>query len=152
MERNLPDVGIGPDRAARRVGMMRVAFGDEAMAGDFDDLIEQMTCDAKDRHVLAAAVAGGADTLVTFNMKDFPPRSTAPHQIEVMHPDRFLLGLYGQQPGLVRATIEREIAAFRHPPETVADFLHTLRPTVPKFAERVAQSSQAEHTDTPVPR
>lgn len=42
VERNLPGVGIDPDRAARRVGMMRDAFGDEAMIDGFDDLIERM--------------------------------------------------------------------------------------------------------------
>lgn len=69
-----------------------------------------------------------------------PKPSAAPHGIEIVHPDRFLLRIYDAHPGLVRATIEREIAAFRHPPETITDFLHTLTPTVPKFAERAAQS------------
>lgn len=75
---------------------------------------------------------------MTFNIKDFPKQSSAPHGIEIVHPDQFLIRLHARQPGTVRATIEREIAAFRRPPETVADFLHALEPTVPKFAERVA--------------
>jgi hypothetical protein len=36
-----------------------------------------MTCDPKDRHVLAAAVRSDAAVLVTFNMDDFPDTSTA---------------------------------------------------------------------------
>lgn len=35
VERNLPHVGVSPERAARRVGMMRDAFGSEAMVDDF---------------------------------------------------------------------------------------------------------------------
>lgn len=72
VERNLPKVGVSTERAARRVGMMREAFGAAALVDDFEHLIPDMGCDAKDRHVLAAAVRGGADTLVTFNLKDFP--------------------------------------------------------------------------------
>ena len=52
-----------------------------------------MTNHPKDRHVLAAAVAGRADTLVTENLKDFPPESAAPLGITVTGQDDFLLGL-----------------------------------------------------------
>ena len=66
VQRNLPKVGVTPEQASRRVGMMREAFGAEALIDGFDDLVDQMRCDPKDRHVLAAAVRGGADTVVTF--------------------------------------------------------------------------------------
>lgn len=97
VERNLPKVGVSTERAARRVGMMREAFGAAALVDDFEHLIPDMGCDAKDRHVLAAAVRGGADTLVTFNLKDFPSESTAGHGIEVVHPDLFLVRLLVQR-------------------------------------------------------
>jgi len=74
VQRNLPKVGVTPEQASRRVGLMREAFGAEALIDSFDDLIEQMRCDPKDRHVLAAAVRGGADTLVTCNLKTFRTR------------------------------------------------------------------------------
>jgi len=32
-----------------------------------------LTCDAKDRHVLAAAIQGRATTIITVNLRDFPP-------------------------------------------------------------------------------
>ena len=74
VERNLPRLGVPPERAARRVASMRDAFGAEALVDGFDDLIDEMTCDPKDRHVLAVAVHDQADAVVTFNLKDFPPR------------------------------------------------------------------------------
>ncbi len=123
VQRNLPKVGVSEERAARRVGMMREAFGAAALVDDFEHLIEDMHCDAKDRHVLAAAVRGGADQLVTFNLKDFPPESTEDHEIEVVHPDLFLVRLLADRPGDVVAAIERESAALRHPAHTVEQFL-----------------------------
>ena len=47
--------------------------------------------DLDDRHVLAAAIAGRADVIVTKNLKDFPPAALQPHGIEAQHPDTFLI-------------------------------------------------------------
>lgn len=74
VERSLPKLGVDPAQAKRRVSSMRDAFGAEALVDGFDGLIEQMTCDPKDRHVLAVAVHDDADTLVTFNLTDSPTR------------------------------------------------------------------------------
>ncbi len=50
--------------------------------------------DAKDRHVVVTAMVVRADAIVTFNLADF----AAPHlseklQIEVIHPDDFIMDL-----------------------------------------------------------
>ncbi|GAA4517295.1 PIN domain-containing protein [Brevibacterium yomogidense] len=49
VQRNLPKVRVEPAAAARRVGMMRNAFGTEALVDGFDELIDRMRCDPKDR-------------------------------------------------------------------------------------------------------
>jgi predicted nucleic acid-binding protein len=135
VERNLPKIGISSEQAARRVGAMRRGFGAAALVDDFEHLIPDMTCDAKDRHVLAAAVRGGADTLVTFNWKDFPPESTDRHGITVVHPDLFLVRLLAERSNEVIAALERGIAALHKPPQTMGEFLASLTPTVPIFAD-----------------
>lgn len=140
VRRNLPKVGVTPEQASRRIGMMREAFGAEALVDGFDDLIEHMRCDPKDRHVLAAAVRGGADAVLTFNLKDFPDEVAATHGIEVMHPDLFLGRLLGEHAGAMVDALERETAAFRSPPETVTQFLATLTATVPIFANLAADA------------
>ena len=47
--------------------------------------------DPDDRHVVAAAIVGHADAIVTFNTKDFPATVLQPYGIEVQHPDEFLM-------------------------------------------------------------
>ena len=47
--------------------------------------------DPDDRHVLAAAVVAKADAIVTTNLKHFPPDVCDPLDIEVIHPDTFLV-------------------------------------------------------------
>ncbi len=78
VQRNLPKVGVTPGQASRRVSMMKEAFGTEALVDGFDDLIQEMRCDPKDRHVLAAAVRGGADAVVTFNLRTSRTRPWRP--------------------------------------------------------------------------
>jgi len=40
---------------------------------DYEDLIDSLALpDPDDRHVLAAAIRAGAQTIITFNLKDFP--------------------------------------------------------------------------------
>lgn len=152
VERNLPKVGISSEQAARRVGTMRHGFGAAALVDDVEHLIPDMTCDAKDRHVLAAAVRGGADTLVTFNLKDFPPGSTDAHGIEVVHPDLFLGRLLAERPNDVVAVLERGTAALRKPPQTMREFLASLTPTVPMFANMAADAAASSPEPmSPVP-
>jgi hypothetical protein len=47
--------------------------------------------DVNDRHVLAAAIAGHADSIVTINIKHFPASVLDPLGITALHPDEFLL-------------------------------------------------------------
>jgi len=141
VERNLPKLGVSPERAARRVAAMREAFGTAAVVEDFEDLIDDMTCDPKDRHVLAAAVQGGAQTLLTFNLKDFPPESTEAHRVEVDHPDVFLQRLLAERADEVVLALERESATLRNPPQTAVEFLASLTGTVPIFANLAADAA-----------
>ncbi len=56
---------------------------------DYEHLIEAMTCNKDDRHVLAAAVAKKVDVIVTYNHRHFPVASLAPHDLETQDPDEF---------------------------------------------------------------
>jgi len=78
------------------------------MVTGYDSLIDGMTNDPKDRHVLAAAVRANAEVIVTFNLRDFPEPALKPYDILTVHPDDFLLDQLDLYPGL---TIEAPLEA-----------------------------------------
>ncbi len=57
--------------------------------------------DHNDRHVLAAAIRAGAQTIVTFTLADFPATRFASYNIEAKHPDDVILDAIDLAPGLV---------------------------------------------------
>ena len=63
--------------------------------------------DAADGHVLAAAVAAGAETLLTFNLRDFPAQRLARFGIAARHPDGFLWELLSREPTVMRPILNR---------------------------------------------
>lgn len=140
LERNLVEVADLDDRQVRhRVSEIRRSFPDAVVTGH-RDLEPTMTCDPKDRHVLAAAVRADVEVLVTANLRDFPPASVEPYDLTVLHPDDFLLDQLDLYPERTLAAVTRQAAAKNHPPMTVADLLDALaRCGVPEFAAKIEQ-------------
>ncbi|WP_084789308.1 PIN domain-containing protein [Saccharomonospora iraqiensis] len=134
VERNLVQASstMTADKARRRVDMMRMQFRD-ARVTDYESLIPSMTNDPKDRHVLAAAVRGGAALIVTANIKDFPAEAVEPYDIEVTSPDEFLLDQLDLYPEPTLQCLRDLVAARKRPPETLHSFLAQLAKTVPGF-------------------
>ncbi|WP_299785269.1 RSP_2648 family PIN domain-containing protein [uncultured Marivita sp.] len=61
--------------------------------------------DANDVHVLAAAIAGHADIILTMNAKDFPRGLLAEEGLSRADPDTFLLGLFEASPEAVQHAV-----------------------------------------------
>lgn len=57
--------------------------------------------DANDVHVLAAAIAGSADMIITMNAKDFPRNILTEEGLVRQDPDGFLHGVWQAQPELL---------------------------------------------------
>lgn len=119
-----PDVDAGVLERTRKVmdGHFpdAVVTGYEAVAAGLD------LPDPDDRHVLAAAIRGGADMIVTRNLRDFPVDRLAPHALAAQHPDAFVAGLFEADPGAVLAAVRGHRAALRHPPRSARDHLAAL--------------------------
>jgi predicted nucleic acid-binding protein len=110
LERVLVARGLPADAVKYRLGEMRGAFPGAEVRG-YENIVETMICDPKDRHVLAAAVRSDAAVLVTFNLDDFPDVSTAAYDITVVHPDDFLLDQLDLYPGYTVAALRDQHAA-----------------------------------------
>ncbi|RYI20280.1 MAG: PIN domain-containing protein [Acetobacteraceae bacterium] len=62
--------------------------------------------DPNDLHVLATAIASGADALVTFNAQDFPGHLLAEEGITRRDPDGFLWELHSRNPEMMARIVE----------------------------------------------
>ncbi|MCY3876172.1 MAG: PIN domain-containing protein [Rhodobacteraceae bacterium] len=82
--------------------------------------------DTTDRHVLAAAIHGRADVIVTANLRDFPVGSLALHAIVAQHPDTFVAHLIDVDPEAVLTAVRGHRAALRNPPRSVSENLFAL--------------------------
>jgi predicted nucleic acid-binding protein len=123
---------------ARTLALMSSAFEDAEVTG-WESLVSGLELpDNDDRHVLAAALAGGAQSIVTFNLKDFPGDCLRPHFVDAIHPDEFLLDQLDLAPRLVISALARQAARYRRPPMDLHGLLRALdRSGVTGFTEEV---------------
>ena len=99
----------------------------DALVEGYEALIPTLSLpDKNDRHVLAAAIHGGAHTIVTKNLKDFPAKSLQKFKIKAQHPDKFILNLIAQAPSVVLQAAEEHRKSLKKPPKTIAEYLASL--------------------------
>lgn len=100
---------------------------DDALITDYEPLIETLSLpDPDDRHVLAAAIHGETEWIVTQNVRDFPPEVLAPWGVRAVHPDEFVQDLLLSHPGQVIEALRRGRHRYRSPPITAQEMLASL--------------------------
>ena len=111
----------------RTCELMTRAVPDSVVEG-FEDIEPglQGLPDPEDRHVLAAAICGHADAIVTFNLADFPVSALAPLGVEAQHPDDFLLNQLDLNPIAALKSIKAMRARWRNPQLTALDLTAAL--------------------------
>lgn len=95
---------------------------------DFHQLLDQMNLpDKDDNHVLALAVACGAEYIVTSNLKDFPENELAKYNVKTITPDQFLVKLFNQLDILVIEGLKAQRSRLKNPIKSEDEFVETLK-------------------------
>jgi hypothetical protein len=89
--------------------------------------------DPDDVHVLAAALAGHADRIVTVNLRDFPADVAQPLGIEVIHPDPFIVAQWGLDQLAAVAAFKRMRSRWKKPDASAEDFAADSRCSRPSL-------------------
>lgn len=99
--------------------------------------------DPDDTHVLAAALAGHADCIVTANLRHFPADAVAPLGIEVIHPDPFIAAQWDLEPLVAAAAFKRMRARWKRPQASAEDFAVAMeRGGLPATAQRLRDAAE----------
>ena len=99
--------------------------------------------DSNDVHVLAAAIAGHADCIVTSNLKDFPNSVLMEYGIEAIDPDTFIINQWDLDPVNAIAAFKRMRVRRKKPQSSPEDFAYALElGGLPTTAERLRLAAE----------
>jgi hypothetical protein len=107
----------------------------EAWIGGYESLIRRMTNDENGRHVAAAAVHGGSQTILTLKLRHFKPKHLEAWGIRAMHPQSFLIEIFRENQALEIAKLEQQAADRSRSLRQLLDILSAI---VPEFVTVVS--------------
>ena len=121
-------------------------FYDNEVRG-YEKIIGTLGCkDKDDEHVLAGAIHGKADVLLTYNTKDFPLKLT--RNLAVTHPDSFLSSWLEANPEIGVLLVSKWLERFENPPihaKAAADLCDKIDcPMLASFIRRRAKVTDAQ--------
>lgn len=122
---------LNPSAVGRRFAAMQRAMPEAMLDGPAEQLVEAMTNDAGDRHVLAAAVAAKAEVIVTENTRHFPAEACEPYGIQTRTLDEFITDLVSLNAADVWASIEEMTSRRTNPPLTIVEICNILDGHIP---------------------
>ena len=110
----------------------------------YEPLLESMTNDPKDRHVLATAVQSQSSLLVTYNRRDFPPEALHPWGVKIQGPSTFLRRLFDLEPGMFIAKLQEQAVDVG---STFPRLLQSLAKNAPSFVEYLCQDQDLDFVE-----
>ena len=121
---NRPDLNR---RQIERVRDLMNANVRDCVVTGYADLIPALELpDPDDRHVLAAAICGQADVIVTFDTKDFPSDVLDQYGITAQHPDEFIRHLIDLDEAAVVAAARAQRSNLKNPRIAPVEFVDNL--------------------------
>lgn len=129
-------LGKTQEQGQHRIQQMKTAFP-EAMVTIPLGFLKALECmpDDKDRHVLAAAIKGGAHAIVTQNLKHFPKTCLDDYGILCQSPDDFLVHQFYLCPDQIFEKLDAQASNLGLDRAVIVEDLARM---VPNFAELVA--------------
>lgn len=144
LRRNLLRLAAPEARVDRMLADLRAFFDDGRVTGH-ERHIAELRNDPKDRHVVAAAVEGGAEFVVTENLRDFP-YDAMPPGIRATSVDEFLSELLERRPAETIEAVWCQATRKKRPPVPVERVLEAIARVAPEFA-RAASPLLSIRTD-----
>lgn len=115
------------EKLTRTQELMNCAVPD-CLIENYENLIPSLQLpDPDDRHILAAAIVGRVDIIVTFNLSDFPSSILKNYQLEAQHPDHFISDLIALAPAKILEAANYCRNRLNNPSRSVDQYLATLR-------------------------
>lgn len=103
-------IKLGPEGAAQaraEIALLRAAWPKAELPVAPGVEARLWLPDPADIHVLATAVSGSADAIMTLNAKDFPRQTLAEEDLLRIDPDNYLYGLWQQNPDAIRQVADK---------------------------------------------
>ena len=146
VHRNLVDDQRCTEGQARYLTHQMASAFPEAIVAGYERLIEAMTNDEADRHVLAAAITVGADVIVTDNVRHFPPKACDHYGIEVQTADEFLWYSFDLATEVMGDIFLQQVRDLERPALDAASALAALEKRLPTLAKRLSSLSRVRST------
>ncbi len=134
------DGPVAADIAGAEAALLTVRWPQALIAADGAREASLWLPDPADIHVLATAVTGGAEAIVTLNLRDFPARELAPMGLKAVHPDPLIHGFWLETPQTVSEVVSEVIAEVHETsdaPLTARDILKRAR--LPRLGKALAR-------------
>lgn len=134
-----------PRSVEARVMAMCRAFPAATVAG-WEKVAEEIASslpDAQDAHVIAAGRIGGAQVIVTNNLRDFPLSALSRWGMRALSADQFLIELWRSNPSIALRALQMQSSRLQNPPLSPEEILDQLKDAVPGFSRLARRLLQA---------
>ena len=118
---------------------------------DYEKHIPQLTLpDPGDRHVLAAAIAGRASHIVTWDLADFPAEILTPHHVSAQNWDDFLMDLCAAAPDVTITAAENAKESQKDRADCDGIYRHARAEKLTRFLLFCAIATESSEITTPI--